>query len=159
MSINRRLLAIIGRRLPAIYDVIPRGPLSRFSQGRFSEVALNPQPLPPQELGAAIAAEFVHTSWLADRFGLDPGLAFDDLDNWCPVGRKKLKLPLWWPPIPEPEPHPEWFIDFHLGFATRLAVVAIEFEGTRLGESFDKAIERSLEAIRSAEQTTEVELG
>ncbi|HEX9940643.1 MAG TPA: hypothetical protein VGG03_01405 [Thermoanaerobaculia bacterium] len=83
MSINRRLLAIIGRRLPAIYDVIPRGPLARFS--RFSEVALNPQPLPPHELGAAIAAEFVHTAWLADRFGLDLGRAFEDLDDWCPT--------------------------------------------------------------------------
>jgi hypothetical protein len=39
MSIDRRLLVILGRRLPAIYDIIPRGPLSRFS-----EVALNPQP-------------------------------------------------------------------------------------------------------------------
>lgn len=151
MSINRRLLAIIGRHLPAIYDAIPRGPLSRFSQGRFAEVALNPQPLPPHELGAAIAAQFVHTAWLDDRFGLDPGLALNDLDDWCPVPRKKLKLPPWWPPIPEPEPHPEWFIDFHLGFATRLAVVAIELEGTRLGESLDNAIERSVEAMRSAE--------
>lgn len=150
MSIDRRLLAIIGRRLPAIYDIIPRGPLSRFSQGRFSEVALNPQPLPPHELGAAIAAEFVHTAWLADRFGLDLGLAFDDLDDWCPTVPKKLKLPPWWPPIPEPEPHPEWFIDFHLGFAARLAVVSVEFESTRLGESFDKAIERSVASIESA---------
>jgi hypothetical protein len=53
MPIHRRLLAILGRRLPAIYDVIPRGPLSRYS-----DVALNPQPLPPHELGAAVAAEF-----------------------------------------------------------------------------------------------------
>ena len=149
MSIDRRLLAIIGRRLPAIYDVIPRGPLRRFSQDRSSEVALNPQPLPPHELGAAIAAEFVHTVWLADRFGLDLGLAFNDLDDWCPTRPKKPKLPPWWPPIPEPEPHPEWFIDFHLGFAARLAVVSVEFEGTRLGESFDKAIERSVGSIES----------
>ena len=145
MSIDRRLLVILGRRLPAIYDIIPRGPLSRFS-----EVALNPQPLPPHELGAAIAAEFVHTAWLADRFGLDLELAFNDLDDWCPTVPKKLKLPPWWPPIPEPDPPPEWFIDFHLGFAARLAVTSVEFEGTRLGESFDKAIERSLASIESA---------
>ena len=148
MSIDRRLLAIIGRRLPAIYDVIPRGPLGRFS--RISEVALNPQPLPPHELGAAIAAEFVHTAWLADRFGLDLGRAFEDLDDWCPTRPKKLKLPPWWPPIPEPEPHPEWLSDLHLGFAARLAAISAEFEGTRLGESFNRAIERSLESIDSA---------
>lgn len=145
MSINRKLLAIIGRRSPAIFDIIPRGPLSRFSQ-----VALNPQPLPPHELGAAIAAEFAHTAWLAERFGFEPSLAFKDLDDWCPTRPKPPKLPPWWPPIPEPEPHPEWFIDFHLGFAARLTVVSVEFEGTRLGESFDKAIERSVGSIESA---------
>jgi len=142
MNISRQLLAIIGKRLPAIYDVIPHGP-----QGRFSEVALNPQPLPPLQLGAAVAAEFVHTAWFAERFGLDMGVAFQDLDDWCPTVPKKLKLPPWWPPIPEPDPPPEWFIDFHLGFAARLAVLWVEFEGTRLGESFDKAIERSLASI------------
>ena len=145
MSIDRRLLVILGRRLPAIYDIIPRGPLSRLS-----EVELNPRPLPPHELGAAIASEFVHNAWLADRFGLDLGLAFNDLDDWCPTVPMKLKLPQWWPPIPEPDPPSEWFIDFHLGFAARLAVVWVEFEGTRLGESFDKAIERSLASIESA---------
>jgi hypothetical protein len=145
MSISRRLLAIIGRRIPAIYDVIPRGP-----QDRLAAVALNPQPLPPHELGAAIAAEFAHNAWLADRFGLDMGLAFQDLDDWCPTGRQKLKLPPWWPPIPEPEPHPEWLIDFHLGFAARLAAVSAEFENSRLGESLGKAIERSLEVVESA---------
>jgi hypothetical protein len=146
MSIDRRLLAILGRRLPAIYDVIPRGPLSRFS-----EVALNPQPLPPHELGAAIAAEFVNTAWHADRFGVDLEPAFDELDDWCPTRPKWPKLPPWWwlIPVPEPDPHPNWFIDFHLGFAARVAAVSVVFEGTRLGESFDKAIERSLDAIES----------
>jgi hypothetical protein len=147
MTLDRRLLAIIGKRLPAIYDVIPHGPQGRVS--RLSEVALNPQPLPPHELGAAIAAEFVHAAWLADRFGLDLGRAFDDLDDWCPTRPKKLKLPPWWPPFPEPEPHPEWHIDFHLGFAARLAAISSDFEGTRLGESLNKAIERSLESIES----------
>lgn len=145
MSINRKLLAIIGRRFPAIFDVIPRGPLSRSSQ-----VALNPQPLPPHELGAAMAAEFAHTAWLAERYGVDPRLALKDLDDWCPTRPKRIKLPPWWPPIPEPEPQPDWHTDLHLGFAARLAAVSGEFDGTRLGESFDKAIERSLGAIESA---------
>ncbi|MBC8074745.1 MAG: hypothetical protein H7Y32_01610 [Chloroflexales bacterium] len=145
MTINRHLLAIIGRRLPAIYDVIPRGPQSLLSRS-----ALNPQPLPPQALGSAIAAEFAHTAWIADRFGLDVGVVFDDLDDWCPTVPKRLKLPPWWPPIPEPEPHPDWFIDFHLGFAAQLAAVAIGAEGTRISEAFDKAIERSVAAIEAA---------
>ena len=148
MVIDRRLLVILGQRHPAIYDIIPRGPLSRFAEVALNP--LNPQPLPPHELGSAIAAEFVHTAWHADRFGVDLGPVFDDLDDWCPTRPKWPKLPpWWWPPIPEPDPPPEWFIDFHLGFAARLAVVSAEFEGTGLGESFDKAIERSLDAIES----------
>jgi hypothetical protein len=153
MTINRKLLAIIGRRLPAIYDVIPRGPISHFSQGKLSEAGLNPQPLPPHELGAAIAAEFVHAAWLADRFGFDLGIVLKDLDDWCPTIPKMPKLP-WWPPIPEPEPHPEWFLDFHLGFAARLASVSVEFESSRLRESIDKAIERSIASIESANTKT-----
>jgi hypothetical protein len=150
MPISRRLLAILGRRFPAIYDVIPRGPQSLLRQGRLAEVALNPQPLPPHELGAAIAAEFAHAIWLADRLGLDAGRVFEDLDDWCPTRpRPKIKLPPWWPPIPDPEPHPEWLLDLHLGFAARLAAVVGDFEGTRLGESLNKAIDRSVEAIES----------
>jgi hypothetical protein len=146
MPISRRLLAIIGRRLPAFYDVIPRGP-----QSRLSEVALNPQPLPPHELGAAIASEVVHHAYLAARFGLDPKLAFQDLDDWCPTRPKTFpKLPPWWPPIPDPEPHPDWSVNFHLGFAARLAVAALETKGTPLGESFETAIERSVALIESA---------
>lgn len=142
LELNSRLLAIIGRRVPAIYDVIPRGP-----QGRLAQVALNPQPLPPHELGAAIAAEFVHALWSADRFGQDSGRVFDDLDDWCPTKPKRFKLPPWWPPIPDPEPHPDWFIDFHLGFAARLAAVSAD---KRIGESLNKAIERSISSIESA---------
>jgi len=150
MELDRRLLAIIGRRIPESYDaIIPHLPLSSWSRSRSSAVALNPQPLPPHELGAAIAGEFVHTAWLADRFGLDLGAAFEDLDDWCPTAPQKPKLPPWWPPIPEPDPHPEWLIDLHLGFAARLAAVSAELEGTRLSEVLDKAIERSVESIES----------
>jgi hypothetical protein len=151
MSIDRRVLAILGRRWPAIYDIIPRGPL-----GRFAEVALNPQPLPPHELGSAIAAEFINIAWHADRFDVDQGPAYDVPDDWCPTGLRWPKLPPWWGwwPFPEPDPPPEWFIDFHLGFSAQLAAVSPEFEGTRLGESFDKAIEQSLDAIESAKNWT-----
>jgi hypothetical protein len=144
MSINRQLLAIIGRRFPAIYDVIPRGPLSRMSA-----VALNPQPLPPLELGAALASEFILTLYFADRFGLESERAFTDLDDWCPTRPRRLKLPPWWPPIPDPEPEPEWLVALHFGFAARLAVASPEFEGTRAGESLERAVERSVGALET----------
>jgi hypothetical protein len=145
---SRQLLSIIARSRPAIYDFIfPRGGI--LSQG--SEVALNPKPIPPHELGAAIAAEFIHTIWFADRFGLDVSPILTDLENWCPTGKPKFpKLPPWFIPVPEPEPQPNWFVDFHLGFAARIALISPDFQGTQLGEHFEKTIERSVSTIESS---------
>jgi hypothetical protein len=141
MQLNKKLLAIIGKRFPAIYDVIPRGP-----QGGLARVALNPQPLPPHELGAAVAEEFVRCAWVAERGGLDMKALLSDLDDWCPTRPKIPKLPPWWGPFPEPEPRPEWFVDYHLGFAAKLSAVET---GTRLDKTLDQAIDRSLTAIES----------
>ncbi|MDX8524807.1 hypothetical protein RFM68_09825 [Mesorhizobium sp. MSK_1335] len=142
MQLNKKLLAIIGKRFPAIYDVIPRGP-----QGGLVRVALNPQPLPPHELGAAVADEFVRYAWVAERGGLDMKALLSDLDDWCPTRPKIPKFPPWWGPFPEPEPRPEWFVDYHLGFAARLSAVATE--GTRLDGALDQVIDRSLAAIEA----------
>lgn len=146
MLINHRLLEIIGRRMPSIYDVIPRGP-----QSRYSYVALNPRPLPPHELGSVIASEFIHMVWLANCFNLDPMAAFRELDDLCPVPLKMPRFPPSGPPIPKPEPDPgpDWFIDFHLGFAARLAVTAVDSKDTPIGQACEKAIDRSLETIKS----------
>lgn len=141
MQLNKKLLAIIGKRFPAIYDVIPRGP-----QGGLARVALNPQPLPPHELGAAVAEEFVRCAWVAERGGLDMKALLSDLDDWCPTRPKIPKLPPWWGPFPEPEPRPEWFVDYHLGFAAKLSAVET---GTRLDKTLDQVIDRSLTAIES----------
>lgn len=141
MQLNKKLLAIIGKRFPAIYDVIPRGP-----QGGLARVALNPQPLPPHELGAAVAEEFVRCAWVAERGGLDMKALLSDLDDWCPTRPKIPKLPPWWGPFPEPEPRPEWFVDYHLGFAAKLSAVET---GTRLDKTLDQVIDRSLAAIES----------
>ena len=145
MVINKKLLAIIGKKIPAIYDVIPRGPL-----GRLSWVALNPQPLPPVELGAAMATEFMHTLWMGERTGLDQGSAMRNLEDWCPTYPRRPKLPPWWPPVPDPDPEPDWFAEYHLGFAARLAAVPADAVSGHLKESFDKAIEQSLGSLERA---------
>jgi hypothetical protein len=145
MVIHRKLLAIIGRRNPAYYDVIPRGPL-----GLGAAVALNPQPLPPAALGAAMAGEFMQATWMAERGGLDPGVLQRILEDWCPTYPRRPKLPPWWPPIPEPDPQPDWFTEFHLGFASRLAAVSPEGMSGRTKEYFDKALEQSLGSLEKS---------
>jgi hypothetical protein len=146
---SRQLLNIVGRSHPTVYSgVIPHS----GALGQIASAELNPKPLPPHDLGAAIATEFIQTIWFADRFGLDASALFSDLEDWCPTGRPKLpKLPPWFPPSPpEPDPQPEWFVDFHLGFAARIAVLSPQFEGTQLGELFKKAIERSVSTVESS---------
>jgi hypothetical protein len=143
---NRILLALIGARFPAIFDVIPRGPQSAALGDRLSAVALNPQPLPPLVLGAAVATEVIRLTFEAGR----GGAGFDVPEDWCPTVPRRPKLPIWWPPIPEPEPHPEWFVEFHLGFAMRLSLAASAAGASPLAATLDKGVERSLAAIARA---------
>jgi len=163
MEINHRLLSLIGRRFPAIFDLTPHGPEAGLLGSRSSWAALNPQPLPPlppAELGATVAGDFIQVSWLTQRLGVAWKSATADLDDWCPTVPKKPKLPPGWPPLqgdlasvppgwpnPEPHPHKPWFVDFHVGFAARLAVALPSVAGTPLESAFLEAIDRSIRAI------------
>ncbi|CAM3645730.1 hypothetical protein [Roseateles saccharophilus] len=158
MNFDSRLLALIGRRLPAIFDVIPRGPQAVAGlQDRLAELAINPQPLPPgppERLGAALAQEFAHMAWVADRLGANWKSMAQDLDDWCPTAPRKIKLPVGWPPIPEPEPHPNWLAELHLGFAAKLASISAEHAGSNFAATLDRAVGRSVDAISQLQMPT-----
>jgi hypothetical protein len=62
MDLSRALLVFIGRRIPAIFDVIPRA-------GQATQ--LDPHPLPPEHVGAWVAREILREAWMAERFNLD----------------------------------------------------------------------------------------
>lgn len=157
LNFDRSLLSIIGRLLPAIYDVIPRQgselgtPITRGS----SWAALNPQPLPPLEIGTIAASEFLRAAWLADRLGGDQARLDADIDDWCPTYPKWPRrapwwwsLPIRWPPIPDPEPHPNWFGAFYLGFAARLATAPTD--RAALKGAIEKGISKALAGMESA---------
>lgn len=151
MTSEQRLLSLIGRRLPAIFDVIPRGPQRLHGlHDHLSEVALNPQPLPPEQLGAALALEFAHMAWTAERLGLNWKAQAQDLDDWCPTVPRKLKLPAWWPPVPQPEPHPDWLAELHLGFAAKLSAISADHPGGAFAATLDRAVSRSVDALSHA---------
>jgi hypothetical protein len=79
-------LRFLALRNPYIWEVVGGGPL-----GRLGQVALNPQPLPPQEIGAALV------SVLAERAAVGGSFSrfAEDIDNWCGTG---------WPHhIPQPK--------------------------------------------------------
>lgn len=142
---DRRVFEILGRQHPAIYDLIhPHGPL-----GRFDAFALNPQPLPPRLLGAAIAEDLISSFRIAERFGLDSGRVMAEVEELCPRHWKDFKLPKKGWPRPRSELHPEWFIEFQLGFAGRLAATAGYAEGTELEEVLNAAFELSAASLQS----------
>lgn len=148
---NARLLAIVGQRLPAILDANPRrGPVpDPWLPGGPSLAALNPQPLPPIELGLVIATEFLRAAWLADRFGLDMARVQADFERLCPDPPKPPVPPLgWWPPIPDPIPHPNWLVDFYLGLAARIATAADG--GPATARFVDDAIDRAVTVMEAA---------
>lgn len=148
MTSEQRLLALIGKRLPAIFDVIPRGPQGLAAlQDRVSAVALNPQPLPPEFVGAALAQEFAHMAFVSDRLGLNWKTMSQDLDDWCPTQPRRIKFPIHWPPVPEPDPHPNWFAELHLGFAAKLSAISADYAGTPLAATLDRAVNRSIDAL------------
>lgn len=157
MLTARQLLSIIGRRIPAIYDAVPprqSGHLHPVIQHPSDWAALNPQPLPPLQLGAAFAGEIIDSARLAHRFGLDMRAAFADIDELCPRPPKIPRPPIGWPPIPDPEPHPEWLLPFYLGFATRVAAALDQVKDERLGKHLEEALDRSLQALATLHAET-----
>ena len=162
MQLDRALLAFIGRRFPAIFDVIPRGPQSMVGPGasvslnpqpippgRGDRVALNPQPLPPRELGARVAADLVHLSWVASRLRIDVSPLADWEDDPCPTWPKVPHLPPHLGPVPDPDPGPDWLRDYHLGLASTLADAA-----DRVGRAplVEEALARSGDALAAGLQ-------
>lgn len=70
-------LRFLALRDQYIWEIVGGGPL-----GRFGQVALNPQPLPPKEIGAALV------SVLAERAAIGGSFTkfAEDIDDWCGTG-------------------------------------------------------------------------
>ena len=108
MAKATQLLSVLARINPAIYDFIfPHGPVqTRGFASRIDEVALNPQPLPPeppperlQRVSALIAHNIASAAIAMEAAGQDSGarIVSTAIDDWCGNGR---------PPIPIPWPGP-----------------------------------------------------
>ena len=153
MSFDTHLLALVGRRFPAIYDVIPRaGQLGGVEvelnpqpipPGIADLVALNPQPLPPRVLGALVAADLLQLSWSAGKLDQSVLPVSDWEDDPCPTWPKTPKLPPHVGP-PPPDPGPDWLIDYHLGFASTLAAAEPSVRDSGLVQ---EALSRSVQAL------------
>ena len=165
MAKATQLLSVLARLNPAIFDFIfPHGPVqSHGFASRINEVALNPQPLPPepppdrlQRVSALIAHNIAFAAIAMEAAGQDGGarMISSAIDDWCGNGR---------PPIPIPWPGP-WPFAFDLAAAPKeldvaasrlvaalsFAAVASRMGSGKLREALsagaDKLLEASLEA-------------
>jgi hypothetical protein len=145
-----RLLAVLGRINPAVWDaIIPHGPV-----GPAARVALNPQPLPPKEAMLRASAEVAHDIASAAVFaaaaGGEPGrLVSEVIDDWCGTRPRPFPwphpFPFPWPP--EPEPHPDWDIGAsRVVGALTLAQVASRMEDGPARDALAKGAEQLLDA-------------
>ena len=108
MAKATQLVSLLGRLNPAIFDVIfPHGSVQAVGfASRINEVALNPQPLPPepppdrlQRVSVLVAHQIAFAAITIEASGQDSGVRLINsaIDDWCGNGR---------PPIPIPWPGP-----------------------------------------------------
>lgn len=152
-----RLLAILGRINPAIWDwIIPHGP----AHASFAEVEteLNPQPLPPaaklQLASAEVAKEIAHATILAAASGGSEARAIVSraVDDWC--GNSPKHLPIPWPspwPFPWMPGHDDAELDVEasrvVGAFTLASIAARMADGEvrdALGDGAEQLLEASL---------------
>ncbi|GIL35079.1 hypothetical protein LG324_19500 [Phycicoccus jejuensis] len=103
MAVSWKALAHVVRIPPQAWDaIVPHGPAWSVV-GRFDEVELNPQPLPPREaaIGARMLESLLWTSIIIVG-GRDGGgrALLDEIDDWCGTGWPKK-----WP---KPKPRHDW---------------------------------------------------
>jgi hypothetical protein len=149
------LLERMGRINPAVFDVIPRGPLRALAPGEAVE--LNPQPLPPrieaQFAAAQVANEIALAAIAAAAAGNEQAaetIVMEAVDDWCgtPTGHRPIPWPGPWPfpfELYEPDPHP-WLVDtVRLVAALTLASVGAQIAEGPAREAIGQGAERLLE--------------
>lgn len=112
------LLRLFALHNQQVWEVIGGGPLGLRS--RLDQVALNPQPLPPKEIGAAMVGAIATRAFMTRDFSR----IMEDIEELCPRDRK---VPQPKGPFDEPVPQPNW--ETWLGAATAAVELSHGLEG------------------------------
>jgi hypothetical protein len=104
--LDPRLWEIVHPHVPVLFDA------GRAARGRFDQVELNPQPIPPGvvvRLATVAGARAVAEAAIAAQFaGRDAREILDQVaDDWCGTGTGTIPWPRHWPhPWPPGDPYP-----------------------------------------------------
>ncbi len=151
LSQTVKLLALLGRTRPEVYDAFP--PHDPGVLNRFDAVALNPQPIPPgRELvaGAVVMARRIaQIAVQAEVRGEEsPAWVSEIIDDWCGTMWPR-KWP--WPgpgPRPDEGPFPEpWRLnEAQVAGAVVFASLAASLGEGRLRDALGKGAEQLVDA-------------
>ncbi|MCX4715644.1 hypothetical protein ACFWB2_40490 [Streptomyces virginiae] len=151
-SQTARIVRLAARVRPEMWDAInPHGPVFATavaavrSPERSSEVALNPQPLPPREQLRLAVLQTVkgvaETAIGAHQGGRDAREILQAVgEDWCPPPpHPKIPWPKYWPgPWPPGEPYPIDLVDPGYATAGVQAVAGLAFQGYADGIADEK---------------------
>lgn len=155
ISSTVRMLSLLGRIRPEIFDVFPPHGHRAHLLSRFESVALNPQPLPPRwMLAASDLAGYIAGAVLESelRGEGEPGWVAEVVDDWCGTGwPRRLPIPLPGPRGEGPQPEP-WDVAAaqvtaavaFASLAARLAPSGAQETFARLAESLAEASSREM---------------
>ncbi|MDR7185039.1 hypothetical protein J2X85_002073 [Microbacterium trichothecenolyticum] len=150
ISSTVRMLSLLGRIRPEMFDVFPPHSHRAHLAGRFDAVALNPQPLPPRWMLAAseLSGYIAEAVLEADLRGEDqPGWVTEVLDDWCGTGwPRRLPIPLPGPRGEGPQPEPWDVAAAQITGAVAFASLAARLAGGHAQASFAKMAESLAEA-------------
>lgn len=164
-ELNYRALALFARIHPEIWDIIPRGPQSRYLAASMLErVSLNPQPLPPGaavelnpqplppvqlQLEALVVAHEIVAAAIATQAGGGSGakLVAAVTDDWC--GTPPRPWPGPWPgPQFGPRPEPWLIATAHLIGSLVFASIAERMDDGELKSSLQQGAGQLVESAQ-----------
>jgi hypothetical protein len=99
----------------------------------------------PQEIGAALARDFIQAQWLRIHSGNSRGtgtdMPADEMDHWCPLPRLRFRVPPWWEKHDVVINDDETLFAIYRSFAGQLASIAHSSDDPALNKSISLATE------------------
>jgi hypothetical protein len=94
----------------------------------------------PEEIGAALAREFIQAQWLRIHIGLHQEMTPGEMDNWCPLPRMRFRLPPWWQAHDLTVDNDEALFEIYRSFATELNQIARSSDDPVLNKAINVAL-------------------
>lgn len=101
---------------------------------------LSASKMAPEEIGSALARDFVQAQWLRINLGGAADAPVADMELWCPKQRIRFRLPVWWAHHSLLVRDDHTLHTIYAGFAKQLRSVAHDSDDPELNKSIAMAL-------------------